>query len=125
CDDATSGKWVDDTIYNLCNPRVFTWSSLLDTLKRSGFSFETVPFENWLQMLRESEARGEEMINPAVKLTAHYESMYSEDAPKPVRFLTEKAERDSMTLRNGRLRIVQDGILTRYAQDWLKRWNSA
>ncbi|CAK96299.1 hypothetical protein CBS115989_2471 [Aspergillus niger] len=125
CDDATSGKWVDDTIYNLCNPRVFTWSSLLDTLKRSGFSFETVPFENWLQMLRESEARGEEMINPAVKLTAHYESMYSEDAPKPVRFLTEKAERDSMTLRNGRLRIVQDGILTRYAQDWLKRWKSA
>ncbi|PYH91829.1 NRPS-like enzyme [Aspergillus ellipticus CBS 707.79] len=115
---------VDDSIYNLCNSREFTWSSLLDTLKRSGFSFKTVPFEKWQQLLRESEAKGEELVNPAVKLTAHYEAMYSEGAPQPARFLTEKAERDSMTLRNGRLRIVQDGILARYAQDWLKRWSA-
>ncbi|PWY89644.1 acetyl-CoA synthetase-like protein [Aspergillus sclerotioniger CBS 115572] len=115
----------DDSIYNLCNSRVFTWSSLLSTLKQSGFAFKTVPFHTWLQLLRESEARGEEEINPAVKLTSHYEAMYSGDAPEQVKFLTEKAERDSMTLRNGRLRIIQDGILARYAQDWLRRWKSA
>ncbi|PWY74330.1 NRPS-like enzyme [Aspergillus heteromorphus CBS 117.55] len=112
----------DDSIYNLCNSRTFSWSEMLESLRRSGFSFRTVPFSEWLELLRQSESRGEEDVNPAVKLTGHYEAMYGRDAPAPVTFCTEKAERDSMTLRNGRLRIVQDGILARYAQDWLRRW---
>lgn len=76
-------------------------------------------------MLRDSEARGEELVNPAVKLTAHYEATYS-GSPKPEqqgkRFLTGKAERDSVSLRDGRLRIIEDGVLGSYARDWLKRW---
>ncbi|RAQ57716.1 NRPS-like enzyme [Aspergillus flavus] len=122
--DATTSQHIDDTIYNLSNPRVFTWSDLLDALRRSGFDFQTVPFHSWLQMLRDSESRGEETINPAVKLADHYEAMYGEEAPPPKTFVTEKAERDSNTLRNGRLRIIQDGILNRYAQDWLRRWKT-
>jgi hypothetical protein len=35
------------------------WSSLLDTLKHSGFEFDTLSFEEWPRRLRESEARGE------------------------------------------------------------------
>ncbi|KAL2840663.1 hypothetical protein BJY01DRAFT_236642 [Aspergillus pseudoustus] len=117
---------ADDTIYNLCNSRTFTWSELLDTLRQHGFSFETVPFDDWMKKLRESEAKGEEMVNPAVKLADHYEAMYGGTSPPaPKTFLTDKAERDSMTLRNGRLRIVRDGILARYTQDWLKRWTEA
>ncbi|KAA8643939.1 hypothetical protein EYZ11_009144 [Aspergillus tanneri] len=119
----------DDTIYNLCNPREFTWSSMLDTLRRRGFTFSTVPFSEWLRLLRESESRGEETVNPAVKLADHYEAMYGHDqeteTSRMPRFLTEKAERDSMTLRNGRLRIIEDGILSRYALDWLNRWKTA
>ncbi|KAF7588262.1 hypothetical protein BBP40_005948 [Aspergillus hancockii] len=122
--DATTGEYLDDTIYNVSNPRAFTWSSLLEGLQRSGFDFETVSFDKWLQMLRESEARGEEMVNPAVKLADHYEAMYGDAAPAPKFFITEKAERDSTTLRNGRLRVIQDGILNRYAQDWLRRWKT-
>ncbi|KIA75990.1 NRPS-like enzyme [Aspergillus ustus] len=117
---------ADDTVYNLCNSRTFTWSELLDTLRQQGFSFETVPFDDWMKKLRESEAKGEEVANPAVKLADHYEEMYGGTSPPaPKTFLTDKAERDSMTLRNGRLRIVRDGILARYAQDWLKRWTAA
>ncbi|KAE8369995.1 hypothetical protein BDV27DRAFT_171705 [Aspergillus caelatus] len=122
--DAMASEHIDDTIFNLSNPRTFTWSALLDALQRSGFDFQTVPFHSWLQMLRDSESRGEEMINPAVKLADHYESMYGEEAPAPKTFVTEKAERDSSTLRNGRLRIIQDGILNRYARDWLRRWKT-
>lgn len=122
--DATTNQHIDDTIYNLSNPRAFTWSDLLDALRRSGFDFQTVPFHSWLQMLRDSESRGEETINPAVKLADHYEAMYGEEAPPPKTFVTEKAERDSNTLRNGRLRIIQDGILNRYALDWLRRWKT-
>ena len=131
CDDGSGGGGDDDdTIYNLCNSRTFTWSSLLMTLRNSGFEFETVPFNTWLQKLRESEARGEENVNPAVKLTDHYEAMYAQSSPGPQKrqpqekkFHTDKAERDSVTLRDGPLRIIEDGILGCYAQDWLKRWN--
>ncbi|GES56856.1 NRPS-like enzyme [Aspergillus terreus] len=112
----------DDTVYNVCNSRVFTWGSLLDTLRSSGFEFDVVPFAQWLGMLRASAARGEELVNPAVKLADHYEAMYGGETAGEKTFVTEKAERDSVTLRNGRLRIVKDGILQRYAQDWLKRW---
>lgn len=132
----------DDSVYNLCNSRTFTWTSLLTTLQQNGFVFETVPFDTWLSMLRNSESRGEELVNPAVKLTEHYEAMYGNSQgdekvdndggdggsgrgtqkKQGKVFRTEKAERDSLTLRNGRLRIIEDGILARYARDWLKRW---
>lgn len=116
---------TDDTIYNVTNSRTFTWSSLLETLKESGFEFEVVPVPTWLTMLKESAARGEEVVNPAVKLIEHYESMYGAGgtAPPEKRFVTERSEQDSVTLRNGRLRIVKDGILRRYAVDWLRRWS--
>lgn len=118
--DVISG---DDSVYNLCNSRDFPWSSLLDSLRRSGFQFETVPFEKWIAMMRESEVRGEEHVNPAVKLIGHYEAMYGKGSVLGTKkFYTERAERDSETLRNGRLRIVEDGILSCYARDWLSRW---
>ncbi|KAJ6027464.1 Male sterility NAD-binding [Penicillium canescens] len=73
-------------------------------------------------LLRESEARGEEYINPAVKLLHHYEMMHGVYGTKV--FATDKAERDSVTLRSGHLNIVQDDILDCYARDWLLRWTA-
>jgi hypothetical protein len=63
--DTSRVAYVDDSIYNVCNSRVFSWSELLATLQRSGFQFQVLPFQEWLQLLRESEARREEHINPA------------------------------------------------------------
>ncbi|KAJ5826436.1 hypothetical protein N7474_003574 [Penicillium riverlandense] len=117
--------YVDDSIYNVSNPREFSWASLLSSLRCAGFRFDTVSFEEWLAMLRESETRGEENVNPAVKLIGHYAAMHGERRSQrlcPKRFITEKAERDSVTLRNGRLKIIEDGILNCYARDWLERW---
>ncbi|KAJ5092472.1 hypothetical protein NUU61_007342 [Penicillium alfredii] len=129
--NSTTSPTTDDTIYNVCNSREFTWSALLSSLQSNGFQFETVPFEEWLQKLRESEARGEEHKNPAIKLIDHYESVHGQkntsqahESAKHAQktFVTEKAERDSVTLRNDRLRIIEDGILNCYARDWLTRW---
>jgi thioester reductase-like protein len=121
-----SARYVDGSIFNLCNPSEFAWSSLLATLKHAGFQFDTIPFQSWLERLRESEAKGEEAVNPAVKLIHHYEAMCGrESSPAhngPRKFLTEEAERRSVTLRNGRLRIIEDGIMRCYAEDWLSRW---
>jgi hypothetical protein len=50
-------------LYNVYNSRLFHWSELLATLKRSGFQFQTLPFVDWLQLLRKSKARGEENFN--------------------------------------------------------------
>ncbi|KAJ5129945.1 uncharacterized protein N7515_005984 [Penicillium bovifimosum] len=113
---------IDDSIFNLWNSREFAWEDLLAKLRESGFCFETVAFEEWLVRLRRSEGRGEEGVNPAVKLIQHYETMYGGKTLGPKRFVTEKAERDSVTLRDGRLRIIEDGILGCYARDWLERW---
>lgn len=118
-------EYVDDSIFNLCNSRQFTWSSLLHTLKDSGFRFDVVPFEEWLLRLCRSETKGEELVNPAVKLIHHYETMHGKNSfiqNSLKRFITDKAERSSVTLRNGRLRMIDDGILRCYAQDWLARW---
>ncbi|CAG8166100.1 unnamed protein product [Penicillium olsonii] len=116
----------DDSIFNVCNPRKFTWLSLLGALKDSGFQFETLPLQDWLSRLRESEARGEELVNPAIKLIRHYESMYGSDSfgahKESKKFVTIKAEGNSATLREGRLDILEDGILRCYAEDWLARW---
>ena len=75
-----------------------------------------------------SETREEELVNPAVKLIHHYETMHGKKSSLiqngPKSFVTEKAERSSVTLRNGRLRIIEDGILRCYAQDWLVRWTA-
>lgn len=115
-----------DSVYNICNSREFTWSVMLSALKQNGFQFETVTFEEWMRGLRESEERGEEHINPAVKLIDHYEEMYSDYSKlAPKRFITEKAERDSDTLRNGRLRIIEDGIFNFYVRDWMNRWKES
>lgn len=116
----------NDSVYNICNPHDFSWSSMLSTLRKNGFQFETVSFKKWLRLLRESEKRGEEHINPAVKLIDHYEAMYGDNSQLgPKSFRTEKAERDSLTLRNGRVRIIDDGILNCYVRDWLNRWLKA
>ncbi|KAJ5739998.1 hypothetical protein N7533_012782 [Penicillium manginii] len=116
----------NDSLYNVCNSREFTWSSMLSALRHNGFQFETVSFEKWMQGLRQSEERGEEHINPAVKLIDHYVAMYGENSKLgPKRFMTEKAERGSDTLRNGRLGIIEDGILNCYVRDWMKRWMKA
>ncbi|KAJ5280703.1 AMP-dependent synthetase/ligase [Penicillium angulare] len=126
-------KHADGSIYNVCNSRQFSWSALLECLSRNGFHFETVSFEKWLGFLRDSEVRGEEHINPAVKLIGHYEAMCGTDDSHSSKtatmssksFITDKAERDSLTLRNGRLRIIEDGILDCYVRDWISRWMKA
>lgn len=116
----------NDSLYNVCNSREFTWSSMLSALRHNGFQFETVSFEKWMQGLRQSEERGEEHINPAVKLIDHYVAMYGENSKLGLkRFMTEKAERGSDTLRNGRLGIIEDGILNCYVRDWMNRWMKA
>lgn len=121
-------RYVDDSIFNLCNPKQFAWSTLLIALECAGFDFKVLPTQDWLEKLRESELRGEESVNPAVKLLHHYEAMHGSDCPVnsgSKRFVTTKAERMSETMREEGLDIIEGGILSCYIKDWLTRWTAA
>lgn len=119
---------ADETVYNVCNPDTFSWTSLLNEVRLSGVAFETVPFEKWLAMLQESEGRGESSINPAVKLVGHYRAMHCQNTRQShlqdKAFVIKRTARDSTTFRDNRPRIIEDGIMRRYLDTWLERWQS-
>lgn len=126
-DGSVAGADDGRTVYNLVNPHTFRWSSLLAELRRNGFYFETVPLSRWLELLQESEDRlapGDAAPTPAVKLIDHYRGSYRTQAlqSKPVDM--RNAFRDSAALRGSRIRIIDDGILGRYARDWMQRWGT-
>ena len=63
-------------VYNMCNPHLFSWDQLLDEVRKAGLEFETVPYGDWMQLLRNSASNGDEEQNPAVKLLDHFELRY-------------------------------------------------
>lgn len=64
-------------VYNMCNPHLFSWDQLLEKVREAGLEFETVPYGDWMQLLRSSASNGDEEQNPAVKLLDHFELRYS------------------------------------------------
>ena len=64
-------------VYNMCNPYLFSWDQLLEEVRKAGLEFETVPYGDWMQLLRNSASNGDEEQNPAVKLLDHFELRYS------------------------------------------------
>lgn len=64
-------------IYNMCNPHSFSWDQLLEKVRQAGLEFETMPYGDWMQLLRDSAAKGDEEQNPAVKLLDHFELRYN------------------------------------------------
>lgn len=64
-------------VYNMCNPHLFSWDQLLEKLREAGLEFETVPYGDWMQLLRNTAANGDEEQIPAVKLLDHFELRYS------------------------------------------------
>ena len=64
-------------VYNMCNPQLFSWDQFLEKVRETGLEFETLPFSDWMQLLRNSASNGDEKQNPAVKLLDHFELRYS------------------------------------------------
>ncbi|TAQ86891.1 hypothetical protein B7494_g4802 [Chlorociboria aeruginascens] len=65
-------------IYNMTNPEIFHWDKFLEELKTAGLEFERISFGDWVQLVRDAAARGnEEEQNPAVKLLDHFEQRYA------------------------------------------------
>ncbi|KAI5860470.1 hypothetical protein GGS23DRAFT_613703 [Durotheca rogersii] len=124
--------------YNVVNPHVFSWDALLRELRGvAGLEFDAVPVHEWLEALRVSAARGDEEVNPAVRLLGYFEAELStasdESSSGKVRsdsarekrgavfFDTGAARRDSTALRVPP-RCVEDGHVKKYVEVWMEKW---
>ncbi|KAL8904938.1 MAG: hypothetical protein Q9207_002932, partial [Kuettlingeria erythrocarpa] len=91
------------TLYNVLNPRTFSWAEILDELRASGLHFAAQPFAEWLALLKASASKGEEEDNPAIKLLEYFETGHGAGEGSVggggIRFDTSAAERDSRALR--------------------------
>lgn len=64
-------------VYNMCNPQLFSWDQFLEKVRETSLEFKTMPFSDWMQLLRNSASNGDEKQNSAVKLLDHFELRYS------------------------------------------------
>ncbi|KAI1773294.1 acetyl-CoA synthetase-like protein [Hypoxylon cercidicola] len=110
--------------YNMVNPALFRWEDLLVSLKEAGLDFEAVPFEQWLQMLRDDDARGNEKQNPAVKLVGYFEQRYGGGSAGSIVFDTKVIQRDSAVMRKPP-QILKDGYVKKFLDRWQRRWSPA
>lgn len=109
--------------YNLVNPLQFTWLDLLSQLRTAGLGFTTVPFQQWLDELRESVARGEEQQNPAGKLVDYYEQTYGGQGLKgrQITFDVDAAKKDSEAIRQS-CDVVGSGLIKKFLGAWREKW---
>lgn len=117
--------------YNVLHPREFDWThDLLPALRSAGMRFNTVPPQEWVQLLERSNA--DPRANPSIKLLGFWKERYGtketrngDDRDKPaVTFSTAKAERDSVSLREAQ-HCISSGLVDRFVQRWMKGWSGA
>ena len=119
-----SGERIPRLLYNLLNPRYFSWQKdVISCLRNMGLSFRTTSYKNWVANLRLSNPDARQ--NPSIKLLGFWEEQQNdgqnERPPCEVRFDTQAAQRDSVFIRDAP-DIVRDGYLEGFIREWLKLW---
>lgn len=126
----TAGE--EDLVYHIVNPRVFDWTSdFLPALKRCAElpDFDTVSPQEWLRRLADSEQDASK--NPSIKLLDFWQAKYgnaisaSEATAEPagLTFETSRTSTDCSALK-GVEQPVADGLVERYAEQWMKKWTA-
>ncbi|OAP65522.1 hypothetical protein AYL99_01494 [Fonsecaea erecta] len=117
--------------YNVVNPTSFSWTDdLLPLLRRAGLSFESVSPQEWLAQLAASEQ--DPAVNPTVKLRSTYEGRYGtaertadegmrQHTNRQVVFSTDRAQRESETMRNLPDLLV-GGYVEKFVARWVEKW---
>lgn len=102
-------------VFHAVNPHHTTWPSLLPAVQErlSDIPLEVVPLEEWVNALRESAARTEDIdINPAIRLLDFYESLLGDSDYHKLGFETLETVRESRELAG----------LEAVRPEWMKLW---
>ncbi|PHZ16213.1 acetyl-CoA synthetase-like protein [Rhizopus microsporus ATCC 52813] len=65
----TDYKSLDGFVFHIVNPNTITWPKLLDIMKSCGLNFESVPFQEWVELLSHTDD-----TNPASPLLPYYQA---------------------------------------------------
>ncbi|KAF2023697.1 acetyl-CoA synthetase-like protein [Setomelanomma holmii] len=114
-----------DLVYHVLNPTRFHWTrDMLPALADAGLQFETLPTDQWMERLRNSEK--DPAKNSPIKLLDWFESKYGRSVSTGnkgvLEFVTEETGKDSVTL--GRIPDVTDRaymskVINRLKERWV------
>lgn len=123
--DAITGQWDQELVYNIQNPNTFHWTQhLLPELATLGLDFSVVSPTIWLNKLR--NYTGDVAANPAVKLIGHYENQYGDNARNGnsrLTFSLDGAIGSSESLKSAP-RPIQDGYVRKFVEVWRSKWDN-
>ena len=101
-------------VYNLVNPREFSWNNeLLPALRSAGLEFDTVSWQEWLERLESSTE--DVSVNPSRKLLGFWSKQTQRE--DRLTFDTAAAEGASSAL-NGALRVVDYNFIGQIVDAW-------
>ncbi|EME44159.1 NRPS-like protein [Dothistroma septosporum NZE10] len=121
-----------ELVYHLVNPQTFNFKTgLLPALTRSKLpAFETVSATEWLERLEKSDS--DVAKNPSRKLLDFWKGKYGNATqstsqgdyePSGLTFETTRTVHDAQSLRAVG-NPVDEGLIERYIEVWLKKWQS-
>ena len=124
-----SDIYVNDRffVYNLVNPSTFSWATdLLPALSAAGLAFSTLPFSEWIALLKASDQ--DPIRNPSIKLVDYWEDQarretrrVAQSGPEngPFVFETQRSQERSKALREASA-LVRDGFVEAFVGAWKK-----
>jgi hypothetical protein len=112
--------------YNLVNPAVLSWGDVSAELKKTSLDFEVVTFSRWLQKLRDSTARGDEIRNPSAKLVDYYKHHFlseNNDAKEGAVIVQTRAAVRETEVMQSPLDLIAGGNIRKFVAKWMQRWD--
>ncbi|KAH7109872.1 hypothetical protein B0J11DRAFT_234772 [Dendryphion nanum] len=113
-----------DLVYHVLNPDRFHWTrDMLPTLAAVGLKFETLPTDQWMEKLRNSDR--DPTKNPPIKLLDWFESKYGPKASTTkkgvLEYLTDETKKDSESF--SRIPSITDkAYMTKVIQRLSRNW---
>lgn len=117
-DEALPSAWT--RFHNIVNPKYGSWETLVPSILEyfGKDRVEVVNFTTWLEALRESAAKAEDVKqNPAIKLMDWFEGMEAHANDSVAELETEESQKSSETLRS------LEAVGNEWMSIWLKQWN--
>lgn len=126
CEATVSQSNAPWHVYNVVNPRIFSWTSdLLPALRNAGLTFETLPPQEWVRRIQTGDQ--DPRRNPPVKLSSFFARRYGGEGKTDqgeLRFSTERTEEASPTLKRAP-DLIRDGYIDRFVLAWRREWDES